>query len=43
MKTGKAPGHSEVSLELIAVSERIGIQRLAKYVRDLGEFGIPDE
>ena len=32
MKTGKSPGPSEVSLELVAASGKVGIQRLAKYV-----------
>ena len=30
MKTGKAPGPSEVSLKLIAASGEIGIQVMAK-------------
>ena len=30
MKTGKAPGPPEVSLELIAASERVGIQVMAE-------------
>ena len=30
MKTGKAPGHSEVSLELIAASGVAGIQVMAE-------------
>ena len=30
MKTGKHPGLSEVSLELIAVSRRLGIQVMAE-------------
>ena len=44
MKTGKAPGHSEVSLELIAASRGVGIQVMAKiHQRILDEFGMPAE
>ena len=44
MKTGKASGPSEVSLELIAASRGVGIQVIAEiYQRDLDVFGMPAE
>ena len=44
MKTGKAPGSSEVSLELIAASGGVGIQLMAEiYQKVLDGFGMPVE
>ena len=44
VKTGKAPGPSEVSLELIAASRGVGIQVMAEiYLNDLDGFGMPAE
>ena len=44
MKTGKAPGPSEVSLELIAASWEVGIQVMAEPChRVLDGFGMPVE
>ena len=44
MKTGKAPGPSEVSLNLIAASGGVGIQVMAEICqRVLSEFGMPGE
>ena len=44
MKTGKAPGPSVVSLELIAASGGVGIQVMAKICQKvLDGFGIPAE
>ena len=41
MKTGKALGPSEVSLELIAASWGVGIQVIAEICqKDLDEFGM---
>ena len=42
MKTGKAPGPSEVSLELIAASGRVGIQLMAEICQIVPDvFGMP--
>ena len=42
MKIGKAPGHGEVSLELIAASGAVEIQVMAEIChRVLDGFGIP--
>ena len=42
MKTGKVPGPSEVSLELIAASGGVGIQMMAEICRKvLDGFGMP--
>ena len=44
MKTGKAPGPSEVSLELIAASGGVGIEVMAEiYQKVLDGFGMPAE
>ena len=44
MKTGKAPGPSEVSLELIAASGGVGIQVMAEICQKvLDGFGMPAE
>ena len=44
MKTGKAPGPSEVSLELVAASGGVGIQVMAEiYLKVLDGFGMPAE
>ena len=44
MKTGNAPGPSDVSLELTAASGGIGIQVIAEiYQRALDGFGMPAE
>ena len=44
MKTGKALGLSEISLELIAASGRVGIQMMGEiYQRVLHGFGMPVE
>ena len=44
MKTGKAPGPSEVSLELIAASREVGIQLMAEICHKvLDVFGMPAE
>ena len=44
VKTGKAPGPSEVSLELIAVGWAVGIQMMAEiFQRVLNGFGMPVE
>ena len=44
MKTGKAPGPSEVSLELIAASRGVGIQVMAEICQKvLDGFGMPAE
>ena len=44
MKTGKAPGPSEVSLELIAPSGGVGIQVMAEICQKvLDGFRMPDE
>ena len=44
MKTGKAPGPSEVSLDLIATSGGVGIQVMAEiYLKVLDGFGMPVE
>ena len=44
MKTGKAPGPSEVSLELIAASGGVGIQVMAEICQKvLYGFGMPAE
>ena len=44
MKTGKAPGPSEVSLELIAASGVVGIQVVAEICQwVLDGFGMPVE
>ena len=44
MKTGKDPGPSEVSIELIAADRGVGIQAMAEICqRGLDEFGMPVE
>ena len=44
MKTGKAPGHSEASLELIASSWGVGIHVMAEMRQKVqGGFGMPAE
>ena len=44
MKTGKAPGPSEVSLQLIAASGGVGIQVMSEICQKvLDGFGVPDE
>ena len=44
MKTGKAPGPSDVSLELIAASKEVGIQMMAEICwKVLDGFGMPVE
>ena len=44
MKTGKAPGPSEVSIESIATSGEVGIQVMAEiYKRVLHGLGMPVE
>ena len=44
MKTGKAPGPSEASLELIAASGGVGIQVMAEICQKaLYGFGMPAE
>ena len=44
MKTGRAPGPSEVSLELIAASGGVGIQVMAEICQNvLDGFGMPAE
>ena len=44
MKTGIAPGPSEVPLELIAASEGVGIQVMAEICQKVLEgFGMPAE
>ena len=44
MKTGKTPGSSEVSLELIAASGGVGIQVMAEICQNvLDGFGMPVE
>ena len=44
MKTGKAPGHSEVPLVLIAASGCVGIQVMAEICQKvIDAFGMPAE
>ena len=44
MKTGKAPGYSEVSLECIALSRGVGIQVMSEIRQNiLDGFGMPVE
>ena len=43
IKTGKAPGPSEVSLELVAVNMVWEFKRWLKYVRVLDRFGVAVE
>ena len=44
MKTGKVPGHSEVSLELIAASGGVGIQVMAEICQNVIDgCGMPAE
>ena len=43
MKTGKAPGPSEVSLEVIAACGGVGIQVMAEISKVLDGFGMPVE